>query len=227
MRSCMLALSQSRCHADNDVLVVGAGNIGAEIAADLSENSAGGSACRCVHRRTSFHGRSDRSHHADRGPDEYFPAWLVDPSTGCCSDGSWAILTRLRASRAALRSRRSGAATGLAPTIDVGLVAALRAGRVTPVAAVEPFDEERRSLVDGTVHPDAVIAAFGSAGLASLVATSACSISTDIRWSAHQDAAFARARDSRAHESPERPAAPIGLDAPGRSQGSSRRAPDG
>ncbi len=59
----------------------------------------------------------------------------------------------------------------MTPTIDVGLVASLRAGRVTPVAAVERFDGPDVVLTDGTrLAPDAVIAATGyTTGLASLV----------------------------------------------------------
>jgi hypothetical protein len=57
------------------------------------------------------------------------------------------------------------------PTIDVGLVKELRAGRVTPVAAVERFDDGAVVLTDGThLTPDAVIAATGyTTGLEPLV----------------------------------------------------------
>ena len=53
-------------------------------------------------------------------------------------------------------------ATGVTPTIDVGLIEQLRAGRVTPVAAVERFDGGDVVLADGSrLAPDAVIAATG------------------------------------------------------------------
>ena len=53
-------------------------------------------------------------------------------------------------------------ATGVTPTIDVGLVECLRAGRVLPVAALERFDGGEVVLADGTrIAPDAVIAATG------------------------------------------------------------------
>ena len=61
--------------------------------------------------------------------------------------------------------------TGLTPTIDVGLVKALRAGAVSPVAAVERFDGPDVVLIDGSrLAPDAVIAATGyTTGLAPMV----------------------------------------------------------
>jgi hypothetical protein len=53
-------------------------------------------------------------------------------------------------------------ATGVTPTIDVGMIAQLEAGRVTPVAAVEGFEDGDVVLADGTrLSPDAVIAATG------------------------------------------------------------------
>jgi hypothetical protein len=62
-------------------------------------------------------------------------------------------------------------ATGVTPTIDVGLVRALRAGRVTPVAALARFDDDAAILADGTrLTPDVVIAATGySPALAAMV----------------------------------------------------------
>ena len=53
-------------------------------------------------------------------------------------------------------------ATGVTPTIDVGLIKELRAGRVTPVPAVEALDGADVVLADGSrVTPDAVTAATG------------------------------------------------------------------
>jgi putative flavoprotein involved in K+ transport len=53
-------------------------------------------------------------------------------------------------------------ATGVTPTIDVGLIKELRAGRVTPVAAVVALDGDEVVLADGSrPAPDAVIAATG------------------------------------------------------------------
>jgi hypothetical protein len=53
-------------------------------------------------------------------------------------------------------------ATGVTPTIDVGLVQELKAGRVTVVPAVERFDGGAVVLADGSRStPSAVIAATG------------------------------------------------------------------
>jgi hypothetical protein len=55
-------------------------------------------------------------------------------------------------------------ATGVTPTIDVGLIEQLRAGRVTPVAAVDRFEGSEVVLVDGTrLSPAVVVAATGYA----------------------------------------------------------------
>lgn len=51
---------------------------------------------------------------------------------------------------------------GAIPVQDVGLIDAVRGGRVVPVATVESFDKEAVVLADGTrITPDAVIAATG------------------------------------------------------------------
>jgi hypothetical protein len=62
-------------------------------------------------------------------------------------------------------------ATGTTPILDVGIVDAVRHGRVQVVAAVEGFDGADVVLADGSrVAPDAVIAATGfRAGLDGLV----------------------------------------------------------
>ncbi|GFN06176.1 hypothetical protein Smic_47320 [Streptomyces microflavus] len=51
---------------------------------------------------------------------------------------------------------------GAIPVQDVGLIDAVKAGRVTPVATVASFDKDAVVLADGTrLTPDAVIAATG------------------------------------------------------------------
>lgn len=53
-------------------------------------------------------------------------------------------------------------APGVTPTIDVGLVRELKAGRVTPVAALTRLDGNAAVLADGTrLPPDVVIVATG------------------------------------------------------------------
>ena len=62
-------------------------------------------------------------------------------------------------------------ATGTTPILDVGIVEAVRRGRVEVVAAVESFDGPEVLLADGSrIDPEAVIAATGfRAGLEGLV----------------------------------------------------------
>ncbi|MER7514928.1 NAD(P)/FAD-dependent oxidoreductase [Streptomyces sp. NPDC126499] len=145
-----------------DVLVVGVGNTGAEIAADLAE----GGAARVrlavrtaphIVRRTTLGWPAQRSGILVRR----LPVALVDllgralvrfaspdltahglprPDTG--------LATRTRA--------------GAVPVQDVGLVAAVRSGKVEVVAAVEALDGREVVLADGSrITPDAVIAATG------------------------------------------------------------------
>jgi hypothetical protein len=155
-----------------DVLVVGGGNTGAEIAADLAE------------------GGAERVWLAVRTPPnvvprqlgpipitllaismDFSPAWLADPINRLLQRVFVGDLTQygLPAPRLGVVSQMR--ATGVTPTIDVGLIAALRAGRVTPVAALTRFDGDVAVLADGTrVSPRAVIAATGyTTGLAPMV----------------------------------------------------------
>ncbi|UOY02370.1 flavin-containing monooxygenase [Blastococcus sp. PRF04-17] len=149
--------------AGADVLVVGAGNTGAEIAADLAEGGAG------------------RVHLAVRTPPnviprsigpvpttllgislDHSPAWLADPVNRLLQRRFVGDLTQY-----GLPAPRNGVvaqarATGVTPTIDVGLIEQLRAGRVTPVAAVESVDRSEVELADGTrLRPEVIIAATG------------------------------------------------------------------
>jgi putative flavoprotein involved in K+ transport len=65
----------------------------------------------------------------------------------------------------------SRARSGSIPVQDAGLIAAVRARKVTPVAAVQGFDGNEVLLADGSrIGPDAVIAATGyRRGLETLV----------------------------------------------------------
>jgi len=146
-----------------DVLVVGAGNTGAEIAADLAEAGAG-SVRLAVRTPPNVIPRQV-------GPIpttllgitlDFSPAWLTDPLNGLLQRRVVGDLTQYglpAASRGVVAQMR---ATGVTPTIDVGLVRELRAGRVTPVAALTRFDDGAAVLADGTrLTPDVVLAATG------------------------------------------------------------------
>jgi putative flavoprotein involved in K+ transport len=148
---------------DRDVLVVGAGNSGAEIATDLAENGA----------RTVWL--------SVRTPPNLLPRWsfIVPPelfsklAAGLPEglvDGGLAALRRVlvgdlapyglprppRGFYATLRHSR------VTPIVDVGLVRALKAGEVTVVPAVESIAGGEVILAaGGRLRPDAVIAATG------------------------------------------------------------------
>jgi putative flavoprotein involved in K+ transport len=155
-----------------DVLVVGAGNTGAEIAADLAE---GGAASVRLAVRTP-----PNVIPRQLGPVpitilgislDYSPAWLADPLNRFLQRRFVGDLTRYGIPAAPLGVVAQARATGTTPTIDVGLIEQLKAGRVTPVAALERFEGRDAVLADGTrLQPDAVIAATGySRGLVPLV----------------------------------------------------------
>ena len=93
---------------------------------------------------------------------EYSPAWLVDPVNRLLQRAVLGDLTPYGMPLATAGVVAQARATGVTPTIDVGLVESLRAGRVMPVAALERFDGGEVVLADGTrIAPDAVIAATG------------------------------------------------------------------
>jgi cation diffusion facilitator CzcD-associated flavoprotein CzcO len=146
-----------------DVLVVGAGNTGAEIAADLAQ---GGAARVWLAVRTPPNVVTRQL-----GPIpttllaismDSSPAWLADPINRFLQRRFVGDLTRygLPAPRMGVVTQMR--TTGVTPTIDVGLIQELKAGRITPVAALERFDGGEAVLADGTrLAPDAVIAATG------------------------------------------------------------------
>ncbi|MCQ4207032.1 flavin-containing monooxygenase [Streptomyces longispororuber] len=149
-------------YAGQDVLVVGVGNTGAEIAVDLAE---GGAARVRLAVRTPPHivRRSTMGWPAqltgilcrrlpvslvDRlavplgklSVPDLAPQGLPRPDTG--------LYSRVR--------------EGSIPVQDVGLIDAVRTGRVEPVAAVASFEDAAVLLADGTrITPDTVIAATG------------------------------------------------------------------
>ncbi|GFH36919.1 flavin-containing monooxygenase [Streptomyces pacificus] len=145
-----------------DVLVVGVGNTGAEIAADLA--GAGASRVRLAV-RTAPHivRRSTAGWPAQR------TAILVRRLPVPVVDAAGRLLARIAVpdlSARGLPRPEAGLYTrvrqGAIPVQDVGLIDAVRTGRVEPVAAVESFDDAKVVLTDGSrISPDAVIAATG------------------------------------------------------------------
>ncbi|MEW2414306.1 NAD(P)-binding domain-containing protein [Streptomyces sp. NPDC046866] len=150
-----------------DVLVVGAGNTGAEIAADLAAPGRGGPAPTRTRLaiRTTPHivRRSTLGWPAQRTGIlvRRLPVRLVDRLGALSAKASVPDLTAYGLPRPAT-GLYSRAKQGAIPVQDVGLIDAVRSGRVEPVAAVAGFDGAEVILADGSrITPDAVIAATG------------------------------------------------------------------
>jgi putative flavoprotein involved in K+ transport len=146
-----------------DVLVVGVGNSGAEIATDLAE---GGARRVWIAVRTPpqivRRNVGEWPAHATGILVSRLPAALVDPVARLQRRLTIPDLTRygipLPQDGLMTRVRR----VGEVPLQDVGFVAAVRGGAVTPVAAVTGFDGDQVLLADGSaVAAQAVIAATG------------------------------------------------------------------
>lgn len=149
-------------YAGKDVLVVGVGNTGAEIAVDLVEG--GASRVRLAVRTAP---------HIVRRSTAGWPAQatgiLVRRLPVALVDRAGRLMSRIAVPDLAEHGLPrpdtglySRVKEGAIPVQDVGLIDAVKRGRVVPVAAVESFDEDAVVLADGTrLTPDAVIAATG------------------------------------------------------------------
>ncbi|MEU0114858.1 NAD(P)/FAD-dependent oxidoreductase [Streptomyces bobili] len=149
-------------YAGRDVLVVGVGNTGAEIAVDLVESGAG--RVRLAVRTVPHIVRRSTA----GWPAQYsgilvrrLPVGLVDRISRVLAKTSLPDL-----SAQGLPRPDTGLYTrvheGAIPVQDVGLIDAVRKGKVEVVAAVDGFEDGKVVLADGTrVQPDAVIAATG------------------------------------------------------------------
>jgi putative flavoprotein involved in K+ transport len=157
---------------NRDVLVVGAGNSGAEIAHDVADGGARSSRLsvrtppQIVRRATAGVPAQLIGMAIKRMP----PHW-VDPISKTQRKLSIPDLAAQGLPRPEQGIRSAFVATGTTPILDVGIVDAVRRGRVQVVAAVEAFDGADVVLADGSrFAPAAVIAATGfRAGLDGLV----------------------------------------------------------
>ncbi len=150
-------------YAGQEVLVVGAGNSGAEIAVDLVEHGA---------RRVILAVRTPPHlllREVGGMPTtvvsvltRYVPSVLVDPVVGLVQRLTVGDLTKHGLPRPSKGVYRRVREEGQIPILDVGLVDALRAGTVQVVAGVEALDGADVVLSDGArVQPDVVVVATG------------------------------------------------------------------
>ena len=146
-----------------DVLVVGAGNSGAEIAHDVVDGGAARSRLSArtppqIVRRATLGVPAQLLGMAIR---KLPPHW-VDPFTMWQRKVAIPDLTAQGLPRPPHGVRTAFLSTGTTPILDVGIVDAVRRGRVEVVAAVEGFDGDDVLLADGAhIAPDVVIAATG------------------------------------------------------------------
>ncbi|WP_030595456.1 flavin-containing monooxygenase [Streptomyces fulvoviolaceus] len=149
-------------YAGRDVLVVGVGNTGAEIAVDLVEG--GASRVRLSVRTAPHIVRRSTAGWAAQYTGvlvRRLPVGVVDRLARPMAKLSVPDLSEHGLPRpdTGLYSRVK---EGAIPVQDVGLIDAVRGGRVEVVAAVEGFEDDKVVLADGNrVGPDAVIAATG------------------------------------------------------------------
>jgi putative flavoprotein involved in K+ transport len=159
-------------YRERDVLTVGAGNSGAEIATDVADGGAARS-------RLSVRTPPQIVRRATAGVPaqllgmaiRHLPPDWVDPITITQRKLSIPDLAAKGLPRPEHGIRTTFIATGTTPILDVGIVDAVRRGRVEVVAAVESFEGPDVVLADGSrLSPDVVIAATGfRAGLEPLV----------------------------------------------------------
>ncbi|MGW3422643.1 flavin-containing monooxygenase [Streptomyces phaeochromogenes] len=149
-------------YAGRDVLVVGVGNTGAEIAVDLVEG--GASRIRLSVRTAPHIVRRSTAGWAAQFTGilcRRLPVGLVDRMAGPLAKVSVPDLSAQGLPRpdTGLYSRVN---EGAIPVQDVGLIDAVRKGRVEVVPAVDAFEDGKVVLASGDrIGPDAVIAATG------------------------------------------------------------------
>ncbi|MFD4600086.1 flavin-containing monooxygenase [Streptomyces sp. NPDC058464] len=148
--------------AGRDVLVVGPGNTGAEIAVDLTEGGAG--RVRLAVRTVPHIVRRSAAGWAAQYNSilvRRLPTALVDRLARTMAKVSVPDLAAHGLPRP-VSGLYSRVKEGAIPILDVGLIDAVRQGKVEIVAAVDGFEDGKVLLADGTrISPDAVIAATG------------------------------------------------------------------
>ena len=157
---------------DRDVLVVGIGNSGSEIAVDLAENGAR-SVRIAIRTGVNLMGPTFFGLPATVGAwlARDLPARIVDPVSLAIQRRAFPDLVRRGIVPAPWGIATELRVKGKGPVLDRGFSEAVQAGRVKPVAALQRFEGSRVALADGSsLEPDVVIAATGyRAGLEPLV----------------------------------------------------------
>lgn len=148
-------------YAGRSVLVVGPGNTGAEIATELS---------RVATVELSVRGRPNLVRRATLGIPSQYVGIALSRLPERVLNHVLALLRRLTVPDLTAYGLPAPDGdgyshflrTGTRPILDHGFVAAVQAGRIAVVPAVESFDGDEVRLADGSVRrPDAVIAATG------------------------------------------------------------------
>ncbi|KRD41423.1 monooxygenase [Cellulomonas sp. Root930] len=149
-------------YGDKDVLVVGAGNTGSEIAVDLTEG--GAARVRLAIRSAPHIVRRSNLGWPAQGTGivvRHLPVPVVDRVAAAVARVEVPDLAEFGLPRptTGLYSR---VRQGSVPLQDVGLIAAVQGRRVEPVAAVDSFDDGAVVLADGSrITPEVIIAATG------------------------------------------------------------------
>lgn len=148
-----------------DVLLVGPGNTGSEIAFDLVQGGA------LVPVRASMRTPPNVINREQLGmpimhvlglANERLPARLVDPPARLVQRMIFGDLEQFGLGGSPLGIKENVEKRGIAPLVDDGFIAALKKGQVQIVAEIEHFDGPAVVLVDGMrLSPDAVICATG------------------------------------------------------------------
>ncbi|HET8988754.1 MAG TPA: NAD(P)/FAD-dependent oxidoreductase [Humibacillus sp.] len=159
-------------YAGRDVLVVGSGNTGTELAVDLAEH--GATRVRLSVRTIPHILRRSAGPYAAQYTGitvRHLPASLVDRAAALVERATTPDLTAYGLPRPDTGLLTRVERDNAIPVQDVGIIDAIRAGRVEPVAALTSFDGDSAVLSDGSrLQPDVVVLATGySQGLETLI----------------------------------------------------------
>jgi cation diffusion facilitator CzcD-associated flavoprotein CzcO len=149
--------------AGQEVLVVGTGNTGTELAVDLVEH--GARRVRLAVRTVPhIQRRSAGPYAAQYGgiAIRHLPTAVADRAAALVSRATTPDLTAYGLPRPDTGMVTRVVEDNAIPVVDVGIIEAIRSRQVEPVAALAAFDGSAVVLADGTrVEPDAVVLATG------------------------------------------------------------------